>query len=170
MSPDIRHRPATTLRQPLFSLRHLLVVLRPDLTALIAFTLLWMGIMLAYGAKLHLVEGSTLLPGYFALFFLALAAVGHLRSRLSRPDKVTESFPRRSRRILRDWLPVVGLLMVYETLRDYTGLIRSDYIDAELYRMDLGTIRLQSYNLAIAWASVTDASVAGTKARCKASA
>ena len=115
-----------------------LSMLGPDLTALILFTLLWFGIMLAYGAKLHLVEGSILLPAAITAGLIGIAVLNHLRHKIWRSsDKSPLSLWLRVARILRDWLPLIYLVMVYETLRDYTGTIRPDYIDAALLRWDL---------------------------------
>lgn len=116
----------------------MLAWLRPDLTGIILFTLLWSALILAYGGKIHLVEGSILLPSYIAAGFLLIALFYHLKERTLGPKVYPlESLPQKTRRILRDWIPVIYLVMVYETLRDYTGLIRPDYIDTTLYRLDL---------------------------------
>ncbi|MCH7716415.1 MAG: inositol phosphorylceramide synthase [Gemmatimonadetes bacterium] len=112
--------------------------LRPDLTGIILFTLLWLVLIVAYGGKLHLVEGSILLPSYIAVGFLLIALFYHLKERTFGAKLYPlESFPQKAKRILRDWVPVIYLVMVYETLRDYTGLIRPDYIDTKLYELDV---------------------------------
>ena len=112
--------------------------LRPDLTGIILFTLVWLVLIVAYGGKLHLVEGSILLPSYIAAGFLLIALFYHLKERaLGAQVYPLESLSKKAKRILRDWLPVIYLVMVYETLRDYTGLIRPDYIDTKLYQLDL---------------------------------
>ena len=54
--------------------------LGPDLTALVVFTLLWFGIMLAYGAKLHLVEGSILLPTAIVTALIGIAIGNVIRT------------------------------------------------------------------------------------------
>ena len=104
---------------------------------LLLFVAVWLGLVFTYGAKLHLVEGSILLPCYVVMIFLVLAAISHFRS------SSTESFPKRARRILRDWLPVIFLIMIYETLRDYTGMIRPDYIDQALLEFDVALFGIE---------------------------
>jgi len=112
--------------------------LGPDIVALIIFTLVWLGMVIVYGGKIHIVEGSILLPTYILILFVLIAFVGHLKSKsLGSKHHPQESFGKRVKRIVRDWLPVIFLVMVYETLRDYTGLIRPDYIDDTLYRLDV---------------------------------
>jgi len=96
---------------------------------------------MVYGGRIHLIDGSILFPCCLVLFFLALAAFTH--SSEGRTGAATEPYLRRTRRILRDWCPLILLTMVYETLRDYTGLIRPDYIDTRLYHMDLAVFGVE---------------------------
>jgi membrane-associated phospholipid phosphatase len=39
--------------------------------------------------------------------------------------------------VVRDWLPLILLIWVYENLRNLTGLIRPDCIDKQLYALDV---------------------------------
>ena len=84
--------------------------LRPDLTGIILFTLLWLVLIVAYGGKLHVVEGSILLPSYIAAGFLLIALFYHLKERaLGAQVYPLESLSKKAKRILRDWLPVIYL-------------------------------------------------------------
>jgi membrane-associated phospholipid phosphatase len=109
--------------------------LGPDLSALSLFTCVWLGLVVEHGGRLHLVDGSILFPCYLAIGFLVFAAVSHCSA--VRRGVAIEPYLNRAGRILRDWFPLILLTMVYETLRDYTGLIRPDYVDARLYRLDV---------------------------------
>jgi len=40
-------------------------------------------------------------------------------------------------RFIADWFPLVALVTIYENLREYTGIIRTDQIDAALMKADI---------------------------------
>jgi membrane-associated phospholipid phosphatase len=118
------------------TLRRILIFLQPDLIILLIFTTLLSALGFIYGHHLHLVEGSV----FYALgSFLAIELI-YL---LYRAPKFLKGHPGErkivwlnSLAIARDWVPFVVLIGVYETLRDYTALIRPDSIDHILYRID----------------------------------
>ncbi|MCB0308291.1 MAG: phosphatase PAP2 family protein [Bdellovibrionales bacterium] len=113
-----------------------LIFLGPDITALILFTIIWITTMLFYGVRVHFVQGSTVLPSIATIFLLGLASIHHIKEHISTTVYRT-SFVSKVTRILRDWLPLIYLVGVYETLREYTGIIRPTSIDATLYQWDL---------------------------------
>lgn len=117
--------------------RRSLIALGPDLTALIVFTLLWVGTMLAYGVEPHYAQGAQTLPAIIAVALVAFAFFGHARQILWSPGNERQQFLDRIRRTLRDWLPLIYLVGVYEVLRDYTGIIRPHSIDPILHEWDV---------------------------------
>lgn len=117
--------------------RRFLAALGPDLTALILFTLLWVGTMMAHGVKMVFVASSTILPSAIAIGLLTITFFNHAREILARSGTARTTFLDRAKRTLRDWLPLIYLVAVYESLREYTGIIRPDNIDTLLYQWDL---------------------------------
>lgn len=96
-----------------------------------------MVLIVLYGGKIHFVEGSTVLPSIIAIGLIIFALAAHAREIFTKPGPERMSFYLRCRRIIRDWLPLIGLVGVYETLRDYTGIIRPVAIDPLLYALDV---------------------------------
>ena len=120
--------------------RRKIFLLGPDGIALIVFTLFWMVLIIIYGGKIHFVEGSTVLPSIILVGLVAISAISYLRylwAHKNAAEKVKESFFKRLVRLIRDWIPLIALIAVYETLREYTGIIRKDSIDSILYLLDV---------------------------------
>src|SRR5713226_38802 len=107
-------------------LRRWLVLAGPDLVILTAFTLVFLVLLLIYGADLHLKEGAIILPACMAVGLGIVTFVVGERA----------TYRQRLREVLRDWAPFIALNLVYENLRMYTGLIRPVPIDGWLDRAD----------------------------------
>lgn len=114
-----------------------LVKLGPDILALILFTLFWMVLISIYGGKIHFVDGSTVLPSIILAGIIVATWFTHIKEKRRLPIDSQVSLSQRLKRVLRDWLPLIFLVAVYETLRDYTGIIRPDSIDQALLEMDI---------------------------------
>ena len=125
-----------TSKQPDHALRRILIFLKPDLIILLIFTLLLSALGFVYGHHLHLIEGSVFYAlGSFItieLVYLFYRAPRFLNGHPQEKKKVWLN----SLKIARDWVPFVFLIGVYESLRDYTALIRPDSIDSILYQID----------------------------------
>jgi membrane-associated phospholipid phosphatase len=107
--------------------RRLLIFIGPDLAILSLFSMVLIGMTLAYGARVRLRDGSILLSlGTLLLFLL----IGRLSQR-TRGTRFSAG------RIVRDWMPFSLLVLVYENLREYTGLMRKEPIDAWLLQADV---------------------------------
>ena len=112
--------------------------LGPDLLILLIFFLVWVGLGFIFGQHiLHFIEGSVFYAlGSFLIIEFVYLAFQHPRIIRGTPAERQQAF-RHSITIARDWVPFAVLIAVYESLRDYTALIRPDSIDMTLYKMDL---------------------------------
>jgi membrane-associated phospholipid phosphatase len=118
--------------------------LGPNNTILIAYFLLMLGIFAVYGVKFkldHFKLWSVLLSTLFAIYFTT-TVVHHVKFPQPSPTGgVFVSFLsfafRQLWRFISDWFPLVALVTIYENLREYTGIIRTDQIDAALMRADI---------------------------------
>ena len=122
------------LKNPI--LRRVLIFLRPDLIILLIFTTVLSALGFIYGHHLHLIEGSVFYAlGSFIVIELVYFIYRFPRITHEHPE-VRKRALKNSLTIARDWIPFVVLIGVYESLRDYTGLIRTDSIDRYLYQID----------------------------------
>ena len=117
--------PAASTRR-LHRLLALLVAVGPDLVMVGVFSVVFLGMLIAYGAKVDLVESTVILPSLMAAVILAISFFVGAR----------KTFGARARGVLRDWLPFIFLNFLYENLRQYTGVIRQVPIDPLLDRAD----------------------------------
>ncbi|MFH0800098.1 MAG: phosphatase PAP2 family protein [Pseudomonadota bacterium] len=111
----------------------------PNTVIVLVYFGLLMALFLSYGVRLQLT--------HFKLWsiFLSTLLVIYLSSTLvqhARQGAVAELpfLPFAGRKLVRfaiDWFPLVALVTIYENLREYTGVIRTDSIDATLYNLDL---------------------------------
>jgi membrane-associated phospholipid phosphatase len=92
-----------------------------DLIVLGAFAALLIALMVAFGARPTFLQTSIVLP--FVIMTL-LIAIGLVRRR------------GRTLVLLRDWLPLVLIVLVYENFHDLTDLVRPQVVDATLRRLD----------------------------------
>jgi membrane-associated phospholipid phosphatase len=112
-------------------------LLQPSTLVLVPFGLLLLVLTLVYPQPLQLhamsVEYALYMMGAFALASVARSAPRLLgRSPEGRWRGVHEAL-----RMIRDWLPFVLCLWVYENLHDLTRWIRVDTVDEALARADL---------------------------------
>jgi membrane-associated phospholipid phosphatase len=95
--------------------------LGPDLVLLGLFAVLLAVCMIAYGGSFSIVHSSTLLPLAGMLVLVGASSLAHRRV-----DWTT----------VRDWFPLVLILLVYGNFHDMTRLIHPDTVDAVLLRAD----------------------------------
>jgi membrane-associated phospholipid phosphatase len=114
----------------------LLARLGPDLFLLFFFSALFLGLAIAFGASWNFWEMSIVLPAIVAGGILAVTVLANL-GRLRRGDAAgRQHVVRRLREVARDWAPFIGLIIVYEHLWMYTGLVRHDRFDATMMVWD----------------------------------
>jgi len=125
------------------TLRRILIFLQPDLIILLIFTSVLSALGFIYGHHLHLIEGSVFYAlGSFVVIELVYFIYRFPRITHEHPE-IRKQALKNSLIIARDWIPFVVLIGVYETLRDYTGLIRTDSIDKYLYQIDISLFGIE---------------------------
>jgi membrane-associated phospholipid phosphatase len=122
---------------PRAALARLAVAAGPDFTLFGAFTLAFLGIAFVYGAKFTYFESSIFGCLIAAAGLVGATAAAHARGLVARDPAAVALFTRRCREVLRDFGPFFGVIVVYEHLYLYTGLIRPDRIDAHLIAADI---------------------------------
>jgi membrane-associated phospholipid phosphatase len=115
-----------------------LAFLGPDFTLFLFFLALLVGLGVAYGASFHVAgEGSIAIAGGIGLGLIAIRFMYRARSILANRDQERALFVAAARRILRDWGPMILLVIVFENLHQFTGVIRKVPIDESLYDLDV---------------------------------
>lgn len=105
--------------------------LGPDLSVLLVMLFGLISLVWVYGATVTILRNTGIVAGAYLLGNTALAL---LLRKLWRPNGFrlwTEGI-----RACRDWVPFTLLIVVYENLRSYTGLIRPESIDTPLAMFD----------------------------------
>ncbi len=129
--------------------------LGPNNIILAVYFLLMLGIFAVYGVRFkldHFKLWTILLSTLFVVYFTT-TVVHHIKTpsppggegRLPANGLVAGgeggSFLffawRQLWKFVSDWFPLVALVTIYENLREYTGIIRTDQIDAALMRADI---------------------------------
>ncbi|MBI5478811.1 MAG: inositol phosphorylceramide synthase [Deltaproteobacteria bacterium] len=108
-----------------------------DLIALGVFSLGLATLAIVYGGRWTLYQGSVLWPLGVLLVLLAINLVARWRGLVARDPEVRAEVRRRVLTTVRDWLPLILLIFVYQNLRAFTGLIRTDSIDLQLWALDV---------------------------------
>ena len=108
-----------------------------DVLALGAFSLVLVGLAVAYGGRWKLTDGSVLWP-LAVLTVIVLLNLGlRIRGLLGHDPAVRREVRRKTLQAVRDWLPLIFLIFVYENLRAFTNLIRPHPIDLHLWALDV---------------------------------
>ncbi|HEY3354027.1 MAG TPA: phosphatase PAP2 family protein [Polyangia bacterium] len=108
-----------------------------DLIALGLFSLVLGVLALVYRGTLHFIEGSVIWPFVVLCGIVTVSFVTRARGLLARDPAVRREVRGRALGTVRDWLPVILLVLVYENLRSLTGLIRPVPIDMQLWALDV---------------------------------
>jgi membrane-associated phospholipid phosphatase len=127
---------AAPAARPLGPIARLLAPLGPDLALLFLFTGLFVALAVIYGARWNFLESSVVLPAAVAAGILGVTFVAHAPRLLRGSLAEWRAFGVRAREVARDWAPFVGLIIVYEHLYMYTGLIRHDRFDGTMLAWD----------------------------------
>ncbi|MCX7958422.1 MAG: phosphatase PAP2 family protein [Deltaproteobacteria bacterium] len=111
-------------------------LLPPDFLFLGIFGILLGSIIVRYGGSLKWVDGSIVLPAIGAsIVFVWTVLYKVIRNRLS---SFADIFivVKESAKVLRDWLPLILMILVYENLKDKTALMEHKTIEWTLAEMD----------------------------------
>jgi membrane-associated phospholipid phosphatase len=115
-----------------------LAYLGPDFTLFLIFLAIFVGLCIAFGGQFHIAgEGSILIAGGIGGGLVAIRFAWRAPAILAGRADERDKFLSASRRILRDWGPMILLVIVFENLHSYTGLIRKVPIDDTLYNIDV---------------------------------
>jgi membrane-associated phospholipid phosphatase len=121
----------------------------PPYLALLVFGLLLLGLRAAFGLPLRALLAITRgqLSVRYALVLMGLFALASLVSHAGELVRGDPGARGRALRgawaMVRDWLPFIVCLWVYENLHDLTGMIRPDTVDATLARADAAIFGVQ---------------------------
>ncbi|MBI5507466.1 MAG: inositol phosphorylceramide synthase [Deltaproteobacteria bacterium] len=108
----------------------------PDLILLGLFVLLLAGLLAVYGGRFAFVRSSFLLPLLSVALLIVVATLTQASKVLTHAATSWAGLSTAVGKLVRDWLPLVLVLFVYENLHDLTYLIRPDHVDAVLLRID----------------------------------
>jgi membrane-associated phospholipid phosphatase len=110
--------------------------LGPDLLFLILFLALLLIVRAAYHAPLHFIHGSTWLPVAALAVLLAVAFGLRIRRILDGDRRQRAELVRVALTMVRDWAPLVAIIVVYDNFHDMTSLICPDLLDSRLRSFD----------------------------------
>lgn len=114
-----------------------LAALGPDYAVLAVFTLVFVALALLYGARWNFFNSTIFGAAAMAGGFIGGTAFMHRKRLWRRDPEDVAYFKQRCREVMRDFGPFIGLMVVYEHLYMYTGVIRPDRIDASLMAADI---------------------------------
>lgn len=101
------------------------------------FFVVFLMLFAIYGTTIKVTDGSIVWPTVVLLVIVASRMVVQ-KNRITAGDpEVRREVFREAATIIRDWLPIILLIIVYENLRLLTGRIRPDSIDSYLYAADV---------------------------------
>jgi membrane-associated phospholipid phosphatase len=126
-----------TLTAPAPLWRRVLATTRLDLLALGLFSLVLVALSLTYGGRVRLLEGSVIWPLAVLAALVAVSFATRWRGLRAHDPAVRREVFGRALGTVRDWLPMILLIFVYENLRGLTGLIRPVPIDMQLLALDV---------------------------------
>jgi membrane-associated phospholipid phosphatase len=129
--------PPETVASPPSWWRRLVARVGLDLLALAAFSLVLATLALVYGARWTIYQGSVLWPLGVVLVLVLVNLLARWRGLVARDAAVRGEVRRSVLGTVRDWLPMILLIFVYQNLRAFTGLIRTDSIDLQLWALDV---------------------------------
>jgi membrane-associated phospholipid phosphatase len=118
-------------------LKRLVASIGIDYLALILFFLIFLVLFLSYGSRITVTDGSIVWPTVVLIVIVISRAIAQRHRFTGGNREARREVIRESLTIVRDWLPVILLIFVYENLRLLTGLIRPDNIDAHLWAADV---------------------------------
>src|SRR5262245_24196332 len=115
----------------------LLAAAGPDVTLLALFLASLAILVSLFGASFVWTDGQILIPAGILVTLVSCRFLWRARTIVSGAAGERRRFGEALRGILRDWGPFIVLMWAFESLESYTGLIRTEAIDAKLYALDL---------------------------------
>ena len=121
-----------------------LAFLGPDFTLFLFFLSVFVGLGVIYGASFHVAgEGSIAIAGGLGLGLVGIRFAYRARAITFGLGNERALFAEAAKRILRDWGPMILLVIVFENLHQFTGMIRKVPIDDSLYRIDVAVFGIE---------------------------
>lgn len=115
-----------------------LAFLGPDFTLFLFFLAIFGALAVVYGAHFHFLgEGSIVIAIGIGLGLIAVRFAWRAPQILANVGDERAKFYEAARRILRDWGPLILVVILYENLHAFTGIIRKVPIDDVLYALDV---------------------------------
>jgi membrane-associated phospholipid phosphatase len=121
-----------------------LAFLGPDFTFFLLFLGVFIALGLIFGGHFHVAgEGSIVIVTGLAAGLVSVRFFYRAPSIVMGVGDERSKFFGAARRILRDWGPMILLVVVFENLHAYTGLIRKIPIDQHLYNIDVSVFGVE---------------------------
>lgn len=121
-----------------------LAFLGPDFTFFLFFLGVFIALGLIFGGRFHVAgEGSIVIVTGLAAGLVGVRFFYRAHAIVMNTGDERARFYAAARRILRDWGPMILLVVVFENLHSYTGLIRKIPIDDKLYHLDLAVFGVE---------------------------
>ena len=114
-----------------------------DLLCLAFFALLFGLLLTVFHGTITFMQSSILLPLFVMLVIIVAAFASRIPSVFSRDGIERRAFVRSSLRTIRDWLPLVLIVFLYENFHDLTDLIRPTIVDSTLREADRFFLRIE---------------------------
>ena len=111
----------------------------PNIIISVAYLVMLFGLFYFYGAKFrmdHFKLWSIMLSTLIVVYF-STAIYHRIKTRASNSESIMHFVFKSLLTFARDWLPLIILVTIYENLRDYTTVVRTNVIDATLHKIDL---------------------------------
>lgn len=109
----------------------------PNFVIAIMFVLALFAVVITYGGSIKWKEGPILISGGITIGLLVLRTIWGLPSVLRRDPDAASELRRALLRTLYDWGPLIIVMWMFESLEPYTGIIRKEVFDKQLYELDL---------------------------------
>jgi membrane-associated phospholipid phosphatase len=108
----------------------------PDLLLLALFLAILLVICAIYHVPLRAVHGSTFMPLGIMALLLLVAAGTRLRAIIAGDRRQLTELVRVGSSLVRDWAPLVAMIVVYDNFHDLTHVVRPQVVDDTLRRLD----------------------------------
>lgn len=121
-----------------------LAFLGPDFSLFLLFLSIFIALGITFGAHFHVAgEGSIAIAGGIGGGLIFIRFLYRARAIVADDGNARAEFFDAARRILRDWGPLILLVVLFENLHAYTGVIRTENIDASLYKLDVAVFGVE---------------------------
>lgn len=121
-----------------------LAFLGPDFTFFLFFLGVFIALGLIFGGRFHVAgEGSIVIVTGLAAGLVGIRFFYRAQAIVMNTGDERAKFYAAAKRILRDWGPMILLVVVFENLHAYTGLIRKIPIDEKLYNLDVAVFGVE---------------------------